>query len=297
MSSSRSRRTRMTGSLTPSNSFSKLSVTDIRTASSARNSYASVPVACDSFWRSLRSRSYMKTDCDFESVVPYASKTSTRLCLSNTLKLSKLIRIALGRTRICGSKLESILRKSRGKRPYLAISSLFLNSPLTSVTFPCSSSSVHRILSSFVGRIIRPRLLPKPAAPGESSWGADGAWSWASLRRRADLKTSQTFCGWLVENVRRFSEPSRELVVHGNCEERLKPEYGAACCCSASLPLSDEAFGHVLFIRSPFGFDSSPDLEENVHCCLFCPAQQTAGDSKAFFTWARRKVKTDGDGA
>ena len=83
------------------------------------------------------------------------------------------MRIAEGRTRIFGSKEESIFRKSRGRRPYcqdqinnstfsrnnlfasltrtLAISSLFLNSPFTSVTFPFSSNSVHRSLNSFPG--------------------------------------------------------------------------------------------------------------------------------------------------
>ena len=45
------------------------------------------------------------------------------------------------------------------------MSSLFLNAPLTSVTLPSPSNSVHRILSSFDGLTIRPRL----AAPASSS--------------------------------------------------------------------------------------------------------------------------------
>ena len=82
------------------------------------------------------------------------------------------MRIALGRTRMLGRVEESILRRSLGRRPYFfsgqiqhlagfahregrvfpqtfAISSLFLNSPLTSVTSPFLSNSVHRNRSSF----------------------------------------------------------------------------------------------------------------------------------------------------
>lgn len=47
----------------------------------------------------------------------------------------------------------------------LAISSLFLNSPLTSVTLPFSSSSVHRSFNSLVGRVTR----PNPCGPPLSS--------------------------------------------------------------------------------------------------------------------------------
>lgn len=85
----------------------------------------------------------------------------------------------------------------------LAISSLFLNSPLTSVTLPCSSSSVQRILSSLVGRIIRPRLLPNPVAPeDDSSGGGCGACSWANLRIFAERKMFHALFVEVVENLR-----------------------------------------------------------------------------------------------
>ena len=56
--------------------------------------------------------------------------------------------MAEGRTRMCGSTEESILRRSRGNRPYFAISSDFLNSPATRVTEPLASNSVQRSLRS-----------------------------------------------------------------------------------------------------------------------------------------------------
>lgn len=125
----------MTESLTPSNSFSRLSVTLMRTASRARNSYARLPVTADSFWRSFESRSYMKTDCDFESVVPYASKTNTRLCFMRARMWRRLIRIAVGRMRMLGRRDESILRRSRGRRPYwYQVSAIF--NPLQNCIVP-----------------------------------------------------------------------------------------------------------------------------------------------------------------
>jgi hypothetical protein len=253
-------------------------------------------LAGDSFWRSLRSRSYMKTDWDFESVVPYASNTRTRLCFSRTRRFSKLIRIALGRTKICGSKLESILRKSRGRRPYLAISSLFLNSPLTSVTLPCSSSSVQRILSSFVGRSIRPRLLP--AEPGESSplvWVGD--WS-ASLRCRADLNMSQTLRGRLVENARRVMVGVYECTAIRWCRELLAGCNISHCCSNAPLVFQPSGREALIHLRPEF-FVSHGSLFFNAHarCCLVAPAHCAVCDSNAFLTWALRKLSTKGDGA
>lgn len=56
--------------------------------------------------------------------------------------------MADGRTRKWGSTDESIFRRSRGSRPYFAISSDFLNSPDTSVTDPLASNSVQRSLRS-----------------------------------------------------------------------------------------------------------------------------------------------------
>jgi hypothetical protein len=85
----------------------------------------------------------------------------------------------------------------------LAINSLFLNSPLTSVTFPCSSSSVQRILSSLVGRIIRPKLLPNPVEPVDvSSGGGCGACNCANFRIFAELKIFHALFGGVVENLR-----------------------------------------------------------------------------------------------
>lgn len=57
--------------------------------------------------------------------------------------------------------------------PTLAISSLFLNSPLRNVTFPFSSSSVHRNLNSFdalFAIVVRPKFdivvsVPSPRDP------------------------------------------------------------------------------------------------------------------------------------
>ena len=60
---------------------------------------------------------------------------------------------------MCGSTELSIFLKSRGMREYFAINSCFLNSPLTSTTFPFSSNSVHRSLSSVLGfRFLPPKL-------------------------------------------------------------------------------------------------------------------------------------------
>ena len=60
---------------------------------------------------------------------------------------------------MCGSTELSIFLKSRGIREYFAINSCFLNSPLTSTTFPFSSNSVHRSLSSVLGfRFLPPKL-------------------------------------------------------------------------------------------------------------------------------------------
>ena len=233
----------------------------------------------------------MKTDCDFESVVPYASNTSTRLCFSRTRRFSRLMSIALGRTKICGSKLESIFRRSRGKRPYLAINSLFLNSPLTSVTLPCSSSSVHRILSSFVGRTIRPKLLPKPVEPGVSSAGAVGAFSCASVRRRADLNMSQTLCGRLVEKVRSPINELKELEVEHEvvrcCGELLKAcRIDMHCCCSIALAV-DNVLVQTLLMHPALDFCTllvSPLFVVYLHRCLLSPAHWAVGDSNAVFT-------------
>lgn len=71
-----------------------------------------------------------------------------------------MIRIACLRTKMEGRTEESILRRSRGRREYFAINSLFLNSPLTSVTLPCSSNSVQRSRNSLLGLMILP---PSPA--------------------------------------------------------------------------------------------------------------------------------------
>lgn len=104
--------------------------------------------------------------------------------------------MALGRTRMCGRVEESILRRSRGSKPYcckepqgqpkslpqfasligsiqtFAINSNFRNSPLTSVTFPFMSNSVHRIRNSFDALAARPRpMLKIPSFPSSISAG------------------------------------------------------------------------------------------------------------------------------
>lgn len=86
--------------------------------------------------------------------------------------------MAEGRTRICGKSEESIFLRSRGSSPYyvhmsevicsrdiehtLAMSSVFLNSPLTNVTLPSSLNSVQRNFSSFVffAVLLRPSVGP-----------------------------------------------------------------------------------------------------------------------------------------
>lgn len=60
----------------------------------------------------------MNEDWCTESVEPYVSKTRTRLAFMRTRRWRRLIRIADGRTRMCGRRLESIFRRSRGNRPY-----------------------------------------------------------------------------------------------------------------------------------------------------------------------------------
>lgn len=77
------------------------------------------------------------------------------------------------RTRICGRVDESILRRSRGRSPYFAMSSLFLKAPFTRVTLPCSSNSVQRSWSSFrgfrrVGEALSSRRLGGPPEEGRS---------------------------------------------------------------------------------------------------------------------------------
>lgn len=105
------------------------------------------------------------------------------------------MRIALGRTRMCGKVEESILRRSLGRSPYFnrsliqysarsvmqrkqhtfAINSLFLNSPFTRVTFPFLSNSVHRSRGSFVAFAARPRPIVKPpSVPSSISAGRRG---------------------------------------------------------------------------------------------------------------------------
>lgn len=101
---------------------------------------------------------------------------------------------------MCGKVEESILRRSLGRRPYcvhkkkkesintllknprrlersrqtFAINSLFLNSPLTKVTFPLISNSVHRNRSSFVALDTNPRpilkLLSVPSSISAGPW-------------------------------------------------------------------------------------------------------------------------------
>jgi hypothetical protein len=83
--------------------------------------------------------------------------------------------MALGLTSICGSTELSIFLKSRGMSEYFAINSCFLNSPLTSTTFPFSSNSVQRSLSSVLGFRFRP--------PGSSSRSWKGRR--VSLRNRS----------------------------------------------------------------------------------------------------------------
>lgn len=104
-----------------------------------------------------------------------------------------MIKIADGRTRICGRREESIFLRSRGRRPYcpicqhacppseirliehtLAISSDFLNSPSMNVTFPFSSNSVHRNFNSFAPltvflrpKFVLPESSKKPGSAGE----------------------------------------------------------------------------------------------------------------------------------
>ena len=68
---------------------------------------------------------------------------------------------------MCGSTELSIFLKSRGMREYFAINSCFLNSPLTSTTFPFSSNSVHRSLSSVLGFRFLP---PKLCGSSKRSW-------------------------------------------------------------------------------------------------------------------------------
>jgi len=64
-----------------------------------------------------------------------------------------------------------------------AISSLFLNSPFTSVTFPPPSNSVQRSFSSFAGRKVRPRLVlsSRKSESGGRSSGCKGALDFLGL--------------------------------------------------------------------------------------------------------------------
>ena len=62
----------------------------------------------------------MNCDCAKESVDPYASSTNTQSCLIKTRRCNRFISIADGRTRIWGSREESIFLRSRGSSPYYA---------------------------------------------------------------------------------------------------------------------------------------------------------------------------------
>jgi hypothetical protein len=102
------------------------------------------------------------------------------------------------------------LRMLLGASLTFAINSLFLNSPLTSVTFPCSSNSVQRIFSSLAVLTMRPKLLLKPVPPVEPSSikfeGASGGWR----RPRLPFFDLNIFQAWFVLDVDKERRPMDE---------------------------------------------------------------------------------------
>ena len=183
----------------------------------------------------------------------------------------------------------------------LAINSLFLNSPLTSVTLPCSSSSVHRILSSFVGRMMRPRLLPKPVEPGDvSSGGGGGACNWASRRIFADLNMFHELFKRVVEKFRCVASSTDGTIPFEGCPMASELSRASRQREVANVLLSEP---FLLFTVCMFALHIFPErhpillLVTNPRCSLFAWVHCANGRSKALLTWARRKLRTDGEGA
>lgn len=88
--------------------------------------------------------------------------------------------------------------------PTLAISSVFLNSPLTRVTFPSSLNSVQRNFNSFTFvALLRPRLVPVPFTSSRrlGSGGGPSDFGTASGFRRRSI---------LCRNGRESVEANRE---------------------------------------------------------------------------------------
>lgn len=186
--------------------------------------------------------------------------------------------MALGRIRICGRRLESILRRSRGRRPYLAINSLFLNSPLTRVTLPFSSNSVQRRRSSLVGLRIRPGdwLSSRKLARGGRRPARFGG-ACRPLRPRK----SHSELALLLENKRlRYGLDSLE-------EERLRWRtvvlFGASALCRGLYSPSHLCCGSEKCLGEGKSFTSSLDCLLDPWCliCWICVRRQMVVDKSS----------------
>jgi hypothetical protein len=140
----------------------------------------------------------------------------------------------------------------------LAINSLFLNSPLTIVTLPWSSSSVHRIFSSFAARVIRPKLS-KPIGIGASpmtSLRGGGGGSERDSRGCLRPKSSHALVELVDEKARRCKAAVCECIdtlrlkrcgANKAVSDLIAPASKGAPCCGAS-PLQDATLPVPVFL-------------------------------------------------
>ena len=120
---------------------------------------------------------------------------------------------------MCGRTLLSIFLKSRGRREYFWINSLLRNSPLTSVTFPFSSNSVHRSLSSLLGFIMRP---PRPALSSRKPDRAGSSFE-------GELLEAFRGCRSLRQNGSRFGEVVLKAHIRAGILSWFVNGRGASC--------------------------------------------------------------------
>lgn len=96
-------------------------------------------------------------------------------------------------------------KKKKKQKQTFAINSLFLNSPLTNVTFPFLSNSVHRSLNSFVALDTNPRpILKLVSVPSSINAGLDVRLAFAASAALFFLKSNN-----LRSNGRPFVDNAR----------------------------------------------------------------------------------------
>ena len=187
---------------------------------------------------------------------------------------------------MCGSTELSIFLKSRGIREYFAINSCFLNSPLTSTTFPFSSNSVHRSLSSVLGFRFLP---PKLCGSSSRSWKGSRPLSRnrsAVVPRGEVLRRRQKGSrkAGLVDRGRRGCDDGAAVLAcrHDGCNVLGSATKGDA----TMLEYDRTAQRSVALAKVRHGrFEMKVDLG----------VKQGAGDWRP--SWHRKKRNSDADGA